>query len=533
MTFTPEPDRYERMQYRRCGRWGLKLPLISLGLWQNFGGDVPLDKSRAIVRRAFDLGITHFDLANNYGPPYGSAEETFGKLMRDDLRPYRDELVISTKAGYDMWPGPYGEWGSRKYLLAIARPVARAHGARLRRHLLLAPLRPGDAARGDDGRARRRGAAGQGALRRHLLVLGGEDARGLRDPAGARDAAPDPPAVVLDAEPLDRAGPPRHARRARRRLHRLLAARPGRAHGPLPARRARGLAGQPSRDALARPAQRADAREGARARTRSPSGGRSRSRSSRSRGPCETTASPPPSSAPPAWSSSRRTSPRSRTSSSTTPNWRRSTGSRPRATSTSGRGRAASERPPRGPSANSPAPVSPESPAEYDRAVSSTPAVPPPRPADRRLARVCRVAVVLTIAGVFGTWRSVGPVSLDGFEGPHDGWLVVIFALFALAGVGSLSRGGRVGFVTVAGGAAAVLFTAASDLRRRCGRTRRQVGLGHLADDRGVGAARRRRARVGRAAAAVANRRAAAPAPLLEEVRQPVPEPVLRSRAQP
>ena len=118
MTFTPEPDRYERMQYRRCGHWGLKLPLISLGLWQNFGGDVPLDKSRAIVRRAFDLGITHFDLANNYGPPFGSAEETFGKLMRDDLRPNRDELVISTKAGYDMWPGPYGEWGSRKYLLA-------------------------------------------------------------------------------------------------------------------------------------------------------------------------------------------------------------------------------------------------------------------------------------------------------------------------------------------------------------------------------------------------------------------------------
>src|SRR5213076_1295740 len=90
----------------------------SLGLWQNFGGDRPLETSRAIVRRAFDLGVTHFDLANNYGPPYGSAEETFGRLMEDDLRPYRDELVISTKAGYDMWPGPYGEWGSRKYLLA-------------------------------------------------------------------------------------------------------------------------------------------------------------------------------------------------------------------------------------------------------------------------------------------------------------------------------------------------------------------------------------------------------------------------------
>jgi L-glyceraldehyde 3-phosphate reductase len=106
------------MVYRRSGRSGLKLPAISLGLWWNFGGDRPLETSRAIVRRAFDLGVTHFDLANNYGPPYGSAEETFGELLRSDLRPFRDELVISTKAGYDMWPGPYGEWGSRKYLLA-------------------------------------------------------------------------------------------------------------------------------------------------------------------------------------------------------------------------------------------------------------------------------------------------------------------------------------------------------------------------------------------------------------------------------
>jgi L-glyceraldehyde 3-phosphate reductase len=118
VAYVPDADRYDRIPYRRCGRWGLQLPAISLGLWQNFGGEVPLEQSRAIVRRAFDLGITHFDLANNYGPPYGSAEETFGKLLRDDLRPFRDELVISTKAGYDMWPGPYGEWGSRKYLLA-------------------------------------------------------------------------------------------------------------------------------------------------------------------------------------------------------------------------------------------------------------------------------------------------------------------------------------------------------------------------------------------------------------------------------
>src|SRR5882672_3623505 len=115
---TENSDRYSRMLYRRSGRSGLKLPAVSLGLWQNFGEDAALERQRAIVRRAFDLGITHIDLANNYGPPYGSAEENFGQIMRSDLAPHRDELVISTKAGYDMWPGPYGEWGSRKYLLA-------------------------------------------------------------------------------------------------------------------------------------------------------------------------------------------------------------------------------------------------------------------------------------------------------------------------------------------------------------------------------------------------------------------------------
>ena len=118
MTYVPAADRYEHMRYRRSGRSGLQLPGVSLGLWQNFGYDRPLETARAIVRRAFDLGITHFDLANNYGPPFGSAEENFGRLLQQDLAPYRDELIISSKAGYDMWPGPYGEWGSRKYLLA-------------------------------------------------------------------------------------------------------------------------------------------------------------------------------------------------------------------------------------------------------------------------------------------------------------------------------------------------------------------------------------------------------------------------------
>src|SRR4051794_27334230 len=118
MDYLPADSRYRSMRYNRCGRSGLMLPAISLGLWHNFGGVDVFENSRAMVRRAFDLGITHFDLANNYGPPPGSAEETFGQILRKDLRAYRDELIISTKAGYIMWPGPYGEWGSRKYLIA-------------------------------------------------------------------------------------------------------------------------------------------------------------------------------------------------------------------------------------------------------------------------------------------------------------------------------------------------------------------------------------------------------------------------------
>ena len=121
-------DRYARMQYRRSGRSGLKLPALSLGLWQNFGGERPIEGQRAIIRRAFDLGITHFDLANNYGPPPGSAEENFGRILAADLAAHRDELVISTKAGYLMWPGPYGEWGSRKYLLASLDQSLRRMG---------------------------------------------------------------------------------------------------------------------------------------------------------------------------------------------------------------------------------------------------------------------------------------------------------------------------------------------------------------------------------------------------------------------
>ena len=128
MDYLAAPDRYDSMTYRRCGRSGLDLPAVSLGLWNNFGDDRPLETQRAIIRRAFDLGVTHIDLANNYGPPPGSAELNFGRVLREDLAPYRDELILSTKAGYDMWPGPYGEWGSRKYLLASLDQSLRRMG---------------------------------------------------------------------------------------------------------------------------------------------------------------------------------------------------------------------------------------------------------------------------------------------------------------------------------------------------------------------------------------------------------------------
>ena len=209
-----------RQRPRRC-------PAISLGLWHNFGGVDPLETGRAIVRRAFDLGVTHFDLANNYGPPYGSAEESFGRMLRDDLRPYRDELIISTKAGYDMWPGPYGDGGSRKYLLAsLDQSLARLglDYVDIFYSHRFDPATPLEETMGALDSAVRQGKA---LYVGHLVLLGGADARGRRDPARPRHAPPDPPALVLAAEPVDRAGSPRHARRARRRLHHLLAARAG------------------------------------------------------------------------------------------------------------------------------------------------------------------------------------------------------------------------------------------------------------------------------------------------------------------
>ena len=165
MSYIAAEERYDRMVYRFCGRSGLALPALALGLWHNFGDATPGETQRAILRTAFDLGITHFDLANNYGPPYGSAERNFGKILKKDFAPYRDELLISTKAGWDMWPGPYGQGGgSRKYLLAsLDQSLERMDWTTSTSSL--ASLRPGFAPRGDDGRARDRGAPGQGVVR--------------------------------------------------------------------------------------------------------------------------------------------------------------------------------------------------------------------------------------------------------------------------------------------------------------------------------------------------------------------------------
>ena len=211
MTYLAAADRYQQIPYRRCGRSGLQLPEVSLGLWQNFGDDRPLDTQREIIRRAFDLGVTHFDLANNYGPPYGTAEINFGRIMREDLRPYRDELIISTKAGYDMWPGPYGDLGSRKYLLAsLDQSLARMgldyvdifYSHRFDPDTPLAETMGALATAVTSGRALYAGISSYSAA---------ADRRGGRHLAPARRAAADSPALVLDAEPLDRGGPARRA----------------------------------------------------------------------------------------------------------------------------------------------------------------------------------------------------------------------------------------------------------------------------------------------------------------------------------
>ena len=175
MTYIAAENRYESIPYRRVGRSGLVLPALSLGLWHNFGDSTPIDTQRALLHTAFDLGINHFDLANNYGPPYGSAEINFGRLLREDFKQYRDELIISSKAGWDMWPGPYGQGGgSRKYVLASLDQSLQRLGLDCG-YFLFPPFRSGYSAGGNCQRIGYGGAAGQGAVHRHLVVFRGEN----------------------------------------------------------------------------------------------------------------------------------------------------------------------------------------------------------------------------------------------------------------------------------------------------------------------------------------------------------------------
>ena len=241
MTFAE--DRYEHHPYRRCGRSGLSLPAVSLGLWQNFGHDVPLDRQRQILRRAFDLGVTHIDLANNYGPPYGSAEENFGVILASDFAAHRDELVISTKAGYDMWAGPYGEWGSRKHLLSSLDQSLRRMNLDYVDIFYSHRADPSTPLEETMGALAHGGAVGAGAVRRDLVVLARAHSR--RRPAILADLG----TPLLIHQPsysmfnrwiedgllatLGRAGC---------RLHRLLAVGAGPAHRPLSRRCAVGFA---------------------------------------------------------------------------------------------------------------------------------------------------------------------------------------------------------------------------------------------------------------------------------------------------
>ena len=231
-------ERYDSMPYRRCGRSGLRLPLLSLGLWHNFGGIDTLSNSRELMLRSFDLGITHFDLANNYGPPPGSAEETFGQVMASDLGPHRDEMIISTKAGYLMWPGPYGEWGSRKYLLASLDQSLR----RMRLDYVdvfyshrFDPETPLEETMSALAQAR---AFRQGTLRRNFELRSPADHGSC--PAAARDgnSVPDPPGAVLHVPAAPRAGAARRSRQRGRGLHCVQPAGAGPSHGPLSRRRA-------------------------------------------------------------------------------------------------------------------------------------------------------------------------------------------------------------------------------------------------------------------------------------------------------
>ena len=297
MSYVADPDRYDgKMRYRRTGRSGLDLPVLSLGYWHNFGDDRPFEVQREIARRAFDLGITHHDLANNYGPPYGAAEINFGRLMRRGLPPLprRDGDLDQGRLGHVAGPVRTGR-RLAQVPARLARPVAASGWASTTstsstRHRLDATT-PLEETMGALDTAVR---AGQGALRRHLLLRRRAHARGGGDPARARHPAADPPAVLLDAEPLDRdRGPARRRRRAGNRRDRIHRARAGAAHRPLPRRRPRGLARRGAgHDLRHRLAHRRDDRAPAGAqRDRGPPRPDAL-RSSRSPGRCGTSGSP-------------------------------------------------------------------------------------------------------------------------------------------------------------------------------------------------------------------------------------------------
>ena len=244
ISYVPNAKRYDNAQFRRCGRSGIVLPPVSLGLWQNFGGADVFETGRAIIRRAFDRGVTHFDLANNYGPPYGSAEENFGHILRKDFAGLRNELIISTKAGWDMWPGPYGIGGSRKYLLASLDDSLKRMGLDYvdifyaHRPWADCPL---EETMGALATAVHQGKALYVGISSYSPERTREAAAILK--SHGRPAAHSS-AVVLHAQSLDRAGTARHARRTRRRLHRLLAARAGPADRQVSQRRSGELARQ-------------------------------------------------------------------------------------------------------------------------------------------------------------------------------------------------------------------------------------------------------------------------------------------------